>query len=338
MIGIGGSFLSKHGGLKSQGEFLSDALEKNGIDILRLTESKNKFKRIVDVFLNIKSNKSKLNLIILQVFGTKSIFLECFILFLSKIFRIKVISHVHGGSIPEIYERKKFLFDYIFSHCKINITPSPYLYNFLKSKGFNAKIIYNFIDDKDYEYYEKETIKPTILWMRTFHKIYNPKMAILTIIELKNKIENVKLYMAGYDSGEKKNISLMVEEFNLNKEIEILGVLDNEGKQKYSKICDIYLNTTNVDNSPVSIIEMMAFGLNIISTDAGGIKDMIKNNINSIIIPKNDYEKMAESIFYLIRNQEIAKVLRENARLESEKYREKNIITIWKNLINDSIF
>lgn len=334
MIGIGGSFLSKHGGLKSQGEYLSELLKKNGYEVLNLTESKNKLKRLIDVYYNIRTNRKKLKIIILQVYGTKSIILEIFILYLAKKYNLKIISHIHGGSIPNIYARKKILFNYIFKNSNEIITPSHFLKNFLEKKGFDSKIINNFIEIEKYKKKERETIKPKLLWMRNFKEMYNPKMAITVVETLKDKINNVFLYMAGYDGGEKEAIIKLIKEKQLEKNVKLLSVLNQQQKQEYADKCDIYINTSQIDNAPVTIIEMMVFGLNIVSTDVGGIRYIIQNGKNGILVNKTNHQKMAEEILNLLNNQKRAKEIRIKAFQETEKYTDKNVIKRWAKIIS----
>ncbi len=48
---------------------------------------------------------------------------------------------------------------------------------------------------------------------------------------------------------------------------------------------DIFLNTTNVDNAPVTVVEAMACGLCIVSTDAGGVPDLVEDEHEALLVP-----------------------------------------------------
>ena len=69
---------------------------------------------------------------------------------------------------------------------------------------------------------------------------------------------------------------------------------------------DIFINTSKIDNMPVSILEMMALGLPIISTNVGGIPFILKSRKNSILVNNNDFNSMADSIKFLIDEPEYA--------------------------------
>ena len=52
-----------------------------------------------------------------------------------------------------------------------------------------------------------------------------------------------------------------------------------------SKDCDIFINTTNYDNMPISVIEAMALGLPIVSTNAGGLKYFHDDGEDALLVP-----------------------------------------------------
>ena len=72
---------------------------------------------------------------------------------------------------------------------------------------------------------------------------------------------------------------------SINKNLQIMGKLNKSQWRKLSESYDIFINTTHIDNTPISVIEAMALGLPIVSTNVGGISENINNEVNGIIIP-----------------------------------------------------
>ena len=69
-------------------------------------------------------------------------------------------------------------------------------------------------------------------------------------------------------------------------------------KEWISKSCDFsfFINTTNADNTPVSVMEAMALGFPVITTNVGGIPYLFINGVEGIQVPANDANAMADAI------------------------------------------
>jgi glycosyltransferase involved in cell wall biosynthesis len=75
----------------------------------------------------------------------------------------------------------------------------------------------------------------------------------------------------------------------------------------------------DVDGVPTVVIEAAIAGLPIITTDAGGITDLIVNNDTGIIVPQKDPEALANQIEHLLSHPEIRKSLGMNANKKAGK-------------------
>ena len=112
-------------------------------------------------------------------------------------------------------------------------------------------------------------------------------MAIEVLKELKNTYPNAALCMVGPDKdGTQADVQQLIKRYQLHDSVEITGVLSKEDWHKKSEDFDIFINTTNVDNTPVSVIEAMALGLPVVSTNAGGLPYLINNGKDGILIEK----------------------------------------------------
>src|SRR5690606_19403573 len=65
---------------------------------------------------------------------------------------------------------------------------------------------------------------------------------------------------------------------------------------------DIFLNTTNIDNTPISVIESMALGLAIVSTDVGGMHFLVENQKDGILVPQKEEDAMVAAVKRIIEN------------------------------------
>ena len=75
---------------------------------------------------------------------------------------------------------------------------------------------------------------------------------------------------------------------------------------------DIICLTSNNEGTPVSLIEAQACNIPIITTDVGGVRDIVKNNETGYIVPKNNAEIFAEKLLLLIEDEKNRKKLSQN--------------------------
>jgi glycosyltransferase involved in cell wall biosynthesis len=82
---------------------------------------------------------------------------------------------------------------------------------------------------------------------------------------------------------------------------------------KLSEQYDIFLNTTHYDNTPISVIEAIALGLPVISTNVGGIPYLLEHRKTALLVDDNDVNGMVASIKELIENEDLKDKLVINA-------------------------
>ena len=168
--------------------------------------------------------------------------------------------------------------------------------------------------------------------MRSFHKIYNPKLAIEVFERIQSDNKNATLCMVGPDSDG----SLMeAKNYVKKKQLEVIFTEKLTKKEwiTLSKDYTIFLNTASFDNTPLSVIEAMALGLPIVTTNVGGIPYLISDKKEGLLVDKNNVTAMADAVIYLFRNQKFAKTIAANARIKVEQFDWNIVKKYWINLL-----
>lgn len=105
----------------------------------------------------------------------------------------------------------------------------------------------------------------------------------------------LQLVGTGIEQSNKKLVN-MIEEFNLNKEVQLLGV--RKDIPELMRTSDIYVSSSISEGFPNVIGEAMASELYCVATDAGDTKYILDEF--GIIVPIKDPEKLAEAILHVI--------------------------------------
>ncbi|MGB1308926.1 MAG: glycosyltransferase family 4 protein, partial [Oceanihabitans sp.] len=202
----------------------------------------------------------------------------------------------------------------IFNNAYVNVAPSLYIKEKFEALGYtNISHIPNSIEIQKYKFKQRDFKSINLLWVRSFSKIYNPILAIQVLKSLKDKGIEASLCMVGPDSDGSLQEAKKVATQN-NLAVTFTGKLSKDKWIELSKAYSFFINTTNFDNMPVSVIEAMALGMPVISTNVGGIPYLIADKKTGILVSPNQEEEFVNAIKYLIATPEKALAIAENAR------------------------
>lgn len=276
------------------------------------------------------------DVLLIDTFSTSNFYYALITSQIARIFSLKYIPILHGGNLPYRLKHSEFLSILIFKYAFQNVSPSLYLAHEFKKYNFETLYIPNTIPIAEIPFKLRTNLEPKLLWVRAFDKIYNPEMAIKVIAILKASHKNASLCMVGPDKdGSLNQTKALAKQLGVANSVTFTGVLPKEQWHQLSANYAIFINTTNIDNMPVSIVEAMALGLPIVSTNAGGLPYLIENGVDALLIPVKDENKMAEAIESLLNNAEKAGEMSNNAREKAKKFDENSVKTQWNKLLEN---
>ena len=201
--------------------------------------------------------------------------------------------------------------------------------------GFEIRVIPNVIELRTYPFRPRRNVSPKLFWMRSFHPIYNPQMALEAFAMVKQKNPDATLVMAGVDKGLENAVKDLSWDMGLCDSVRFPGFLDERSKIREFSEADIYLNTNRIDNMPVSIVEACAMGVAVVATDVGGVSHLIKNEVNGMLVADNDPKEMAAAIEKLLADPDLTERLSRNGRLLAERSDWNNVRNAWEALFAD---
>lgn len=294
-----GNKLSKHGINKTTVETLGENLTKSGFDVVSYSSKKNSFLRILDMLFGILKHRNS-DYILIDTYSTSAFWFAFFGSQLARILHIKYIPILHGGDLPNRLASNPKLCKMIFSTSFTNVSPSEYLkFHFEKFGVSNVICIPNSINLSDYTFKERHNFTPNLLWVRAFAEIYNPKMAVDVLQLLQKKYPSATLTMVGPDKDGSLEITKNYAN-QLNLKVTFTGKLSKTEWTDLAKTQDIFINTTHFDNTPVSVLEAMALGLPVVSTNVGGLPFLISHLRNGYLVNDNTTSEMVEQIENII--------------------------------------
>lgn len=332
-----GNRLSKFGYNKTSIETLGPQLESIGFMVRYAGNYQNRFFRLIEMLFLVNSCK-KNEIVLIDTYSTLGFWFVYFVAILSKLKQINYICLLRGGDLPKRIKASRSIANFIFRNSFKNVAISEYLYRAFADYGFKVELIPNNLNLKDYKFKSRETFGPNLIWVRSFAKIYNPTMAALILKDLLSIYPDAKLCMVGPEMDKSiEEFKLYLRKYNIESNVKIVGLLTKKEWTALSEDYDFFINTSSVDNTPISIMEAMALGLPVISSDVGGIPFLLTNGIDGICLPRDNHKAFIDSIVYLIENPEEAKNIVKNARNKVEKFDWEIVKNDWKQLLETKV-
>ncbi|WP_144550527.1 glycosyltransferase family 4 protein [Bacillus sp. X1(2014)] len=148
-------------------------------------------------------------------------------------------------------------------------------------------------------------------------------LAIKACAELMKQGLKVQLNIIGekppwHNDEYKDNLHGLVKHYQISNEVSFLGWLENPWEPLLAS--DVFILPSDTEGMPLSIIEAMALGLPTISTNVGGVPEVIVDGKTGFIINPDSVEELVERLKVLIDNPSICLRMGQEARKRYEEY------------------
>lgn len=109
-----------------------------------------------------------------------------------------------------------------------------------------------------------------------------------------------------------KKIQRQVQKAGLQSQVQFMGQV--QGLHETLMQHQIFVLSTHYEGMPLALVEAMAAGCACIATDVVGVRGVIDDSVNGLLVPENDAQAMASALSQLIQNQDLARTLGAKAR------------------------
>ena len=328
-----GNALSNKGNTSTTIETLSDRLGEN-YNVKIASNKSNKIRRLLDMVFLVLRYQSKTDYVLIDTYSTSNFFYAFIISQICRLLKLRYIPILHGGNLEQRLKNNPKLSGLIFNNAYKLVAPSNFLKTVFERYGYKDVLyISNTIDIDDYTYLRRDICTINMLWVRSFTSIYNPEQAVLVLEQLIAKNYKATLTMVGPDMD---GSLIKVKRLAQAKHLDVIftGKLSKTDWVARSEASNVFINTTNFDNTPVSVIEAMALGLPIVSTNVGGLPYLINDREDGLLVPPNDVDAMVNAIIKLKSDENLKNKLVAKARSKVEEFAWGTIKLKWEKLLS----
>jgi glycosyltransferase involved in cell wall biosynthesis len=251
---------------------------------------------------------------------------------LLRILRKPLVLTLRGGDLPGFSKKHPRWVTWLLGLASVVTVPSEYLGAAMRPFREDVYTIRNPVDIDGYHFRPRSMASPRLVWLRAFHEIYNPIMAVKTVEHLATEWPGISLTMYGRDKGDGslQDTVAAADRGLARGKVTIAGPVAKHIVPTVLSDADIFLNTATIDNAPVSVLEAMACGLIVVSTEVGGVPYMIHNGVNGLLVQSGDAAAMANAVRKILCSPELGHSLSLHARRTAEVSSIDNLIPEWR--------
>lgn len=207
------------------------------------------------------------------------------------------------------------------------VVPSKYLQGVFAAHGYRARVIYNTIDTSRFRYRPRSPLRPQFLSVRNLEAHYGVEQTLIAYALLKTTFPEATLTVAGIGSQE-RDLRQLCQALGLT-DVHFLGRVEPEAMPALYDSADIFLNSSYIDNQPLSLLEAMASGMPIVTTGVGDIANMMGEGAYGSLVQTGDPAAMAKAATVLLEQPERALLMAQRARQALGQYAWPSVSAQW---------
>jgi glycosyltransferase involved in cell wall biosynthesis len=266
---------------------LAEHLQADGVGVVTTSPVVGRFARAADVARTVRSWRGDVDVVVVlgysgPAFAMTDLGCRC-----ARRLDVPVVLWLHGGNLPRFAERHPRWARAVLAAADRLVAPSPYLARLSEVADRPVEVIPNSMPGAGAAAPDagraRGPLRTDLLWMRTFHDLYRPELAVEVLDRLDPEASGIRLTMAGQDKGELAQTRQAVADRRLDPYVRFAGFLDPTAKAEAFAGHDLFLNTSRTDNAPVSLLEAAAAGLVVVSTPVGGIAELFTDGRDALL-------------------------------------------------------
>ena len=225
------------------------------------------------------------------------------VLIIGKVFRCRVILDFVGGGIMQFTDKeKKKIFKKIKKFDLVVVPSSPFKEIFEK-EGVECTLFPHIVEIERFWPSKAEIKEPVFISAKNLEEYSNIGSIIRAFAIIKEKFPAARLLITG-DGPQKSYLKSLVKDLSVSN-VEFLEGLSNEEMPGVYRRASIFLHATKIESFGIALVEALASGVPVVSTNVGGIPDIIKDEVNGYLIEFDDHTAMAERVIKLLEDRNL---------------------------------
>lgn len=218
-----------------------------------------------------------------------------------------VVINYRGGEAEIFFERSWRWVLPTLNKGRQVIVPSAFLQRVFAKRGVPSDIVPNILDIERFDSKNKKPFDseaPHLVVTRNLEKIYGVDTILKAFSLIRAAYPLARLTIAG-SGPEGEALRQLAACLELSSSVDFCGRLEPTQIVQLYHQADVLLNASRVDNSPNSLIEALASGVPVVSSNVGGIPDLVEHNHSALLVESDAPEALAEATLQVLNDRNL---------------------------------
>jgi glycosyltransferase involved in cell wall biosynthesis len=222
---------------------------------------------------------------------------------------VPVVVNYRGGDAEAFFARGFGRIRPTLARARAVIVPSGFLQRVFERYGVAARIVPNIVSLEAFRPAAKTPAAPHLLVARNLEPIYDVGTALRAFAIVVERFRDACLTVAG-SGPDREELGRLAQELGVTDRVRFTGSLENSKLPALYGAANVVVNSSLVDNFPISLLEAMACGVPIVSTNVGGIPYLVEHERTALLVPPRNPVALANAVLRLFDDRSLALRLR----------------------------
>jgi glycosyltransferase involved in cell wall biosynthesis len=249
-----------------------------------------------------------------------------------------VVVNFRGGEAASFLSHSGWLVRFTMRRCARLVVPSGFLDAVFTRHGMRASVVPNVVDTGRFSPPSgpAQGNVPQLLVARNLEAIYGNDTALRAFALVRERHPAARLVVAG--SGPLLSaLQALADELGVADAVRFTGRVDREEMADLLRRSAVAVNPSHVDNMPNSVLEALAAGVPVVSTDVGGVPYIVRDGQTALLVPARDERAMAAAIVRLLDDPRLAAALSAAGQVEAERYTWSRVAPQWAAVYREAV-
>jgi glycosyltransferase involved in cell wall biosynthesis len=243
---------------------------------------------------------------------------------------VPIVVNYRGGEAEKFLTKSANKIQWSLSQASALAVPSGFLEEVFGRFGIKATVVPNIINlERFHNPNPNRSKRRHILVARNLEPIYDNETAIRAFALVHASYPDTTLTIAG-SGPEASALQTLANDLSVSSAVKFTGRLEPQAMADLYREVDIAINPSLVDNMPNSVLEALASGVPVVSTNVGGVPYVVCDNVTALLIPARSPEVMAAALMRLLDEPDLCDRLIENGLAEIQRYTWDTVWPVWE--------
>lgn len=259
------------------------------------------------------------------------------VIWVARLRGVPVVVNYRGGEAADFLARSHILVRFSMLQAAKLVVPSAFLEEIFARFGMTAAIVPNIIDLTRFHAREVRCNDSAhMVVARNLELLYDNATALRAFKIVQSQWPGALLTIAG-SGPEELRLRELAAELELGEKVRFAGRLDRDAMAALYRSADIVLNPSLADNMPNSVLEALASGVPVVSTNVGGVPYIVQDRVTALLVPPADAVAMATACLQILKDDDSWKRLSADGLTEVQRYTWLRVAPLLANVYHQAV-